>query len=211
MIHLKGMTWDHPRGYRCLEAASEHYAAQHGVSISWDRRSLQAFADAPIDDIAETYDFIILDHPHVGLIADSACLLPLEMPADAAEASLGGSLESYVWNGSLWAYPVDAACQVAVKRPDLCKGELPDWDSILSGSFSGAMVTPLLPVDAFDLMMTLVAGRGEEDLPVCWRCGSSRPCSRPARPKRRSGTQSRFWKQCLKRMILPTARPCSAM
>ena len=66
---LRGMTWDHPRGYHCLEAASEAYAAAHDVEIIWDRRSLQAFADAPIDAIAERYDLIVLDHPHVGMIA----------------------------------------------------------------------------------------------------------------------------------------------
>ncbi len=163
---LSGMTWDHPRGYRCLEAASELYAAQTGVTINWSRRSLQAFADAPIRELAEAHDLIVLDHPHVGLIAESQCLSPLPPPQKAADMSLGGSLESYMWQDRLWAYPVDAACQMAVKRSDLCNGGPADWETILDarpGDFK--MVTPLLPVDAFDMMMTLVAGRGEEDLP----------------------------------------------
>lgn len=159
------MTWDHPRGYRCLEAASAAYAAMHDVRIVWDRRSLQAFADAPIDAIAGRYDLIVLDHPHVGMIAESACLLPLRMPDEPAAVSLGGSLESYVWNGALWAYPIDAACQVAVRRGDLCPSEPGSWEDLLDGTFAGPFVTPLLPVDAFDMMMTLIAGRGEEALP----------------------------------------------
>lgn len=163
---LKGMTWDHPRGYAGLEAASEHYRSEHGISVSWDRRSLQAFADASISKLAEAYDLIVLDHPHVGQIADTACLHPLPAPDDAAHCSLGGSLESYVWRDRLWAYPVDAACQMAVKRPDLCKQELPDWDAVLDDSRNTyRIVTALLPVDACCMLMTLVAGRGEEVLP----------------------------------------------
>ena len=165
MKYLKGITWNHPRGYLGLEAASERYANQCGVKITWDRRSLQAFADASIEKMAEDYDFIILDHPHVGMIADTMSLLPLPYPEDADVSSLGGSLESYVWRDQLWAYPIDAACQVAVKRRDLCADELPDWEIALTEGYNFSMVTPLLPVDAFDMMMTLIAGRGEENLP----------------------------------------------
>lgn len=165
---LKGMTWDHPRGYRGLEAATADYAAATGVEITWARRSLQAFADEPIEGLAESYDFIVLDHPHVGLVADAKSLLPLPMPEDASAVSLGGSLESYVWRDQLWAYPIDAACQVAVKRPDLCmtQDELPDWEAALAGEIAVSIVTPLLPVDAFDMMLTLVASLGEENLPI---------------------------------------------
>ncbi|MFG5379958.1 extracellular solute-binding protein [Yoonia sp. R2-816] len=165
-LTLKGMTWDHPRGYLGLEAASATYAAETGVSIHWDRRSLQAFADEPIEGIAENYDFIVLDHPHVGLVADTQSLLPLPQPDNPEEVSLGGSLESYIWRDQLWAYPIDAACQVAVKRPDLCADEPTSWEAILRGDVTLPMVTPLLPVDAFDMMLTLVAGRSEEDLPL---------------------------------------------
>ena len=165
MLHLKGITWDHPRGYSGLEAASASYAPQFDVDINWDRRSLQAFADASIEKMAQSYDLIVLDHPHVGLIADSKSLRSLPLPKDAETASLGGSLESYVWREQLWAYPIDAACQVAVKRTDLCLHELPDWETAIEGSYDTPMVTPLLPVDAFDMMMTLVASLGQEDLP----------------------------------------------
>lgn len=162
---LTGITWDHPRGYDCLAAASVVYEAESGVSISWDKRSLQAFADAPILDLAERYDLIVLDHPHVGQISESGALLELPR-GSGGETSLGGSEESYVWNGVCWAYALDAACQMAVRRPDL-DAPLPKfWEQFLADEASRFRpLTPLLPVDAFDMMMTIVAGRGEEDLP----------------------------------------------
>ncbi|MDB6179271.1 ABC transporter substrate-binding protein [Paracoccus sp. Z330] len=162
---LRGMTWDHPRGYECVVAASAAYERETGVSIQWDKRSLQAFADAPIDQLARDYDFIVLDHPHVGLIAEQGALLPLAPPQDS-DAGMGGSPESYFWNGACWAYAIDAACQMAVCRPDLTDRLPHTWED-LSGPEGATFraITPLLPVDAFDMMMTLVAGRGEENLP----------------------------------------------
>ncbi|KUF09864.1 extracellular solute-binding protein [Pseudoponticoccus marisrubri] len=164
-MKLTGMTWDHPRGYDPVVAASQAYAAQTGVEITWDKRSLQAFADAPIEDLAARYDFIVLDHPHVGQIAETGALLPLPAPADAA-ASLGGSAESYLWQGQCWAYALDAACQMAAYRPDMGTPLPRTWEEFLAEDAARFRpLTPLLPVDAFDMLMTLVAGRGEEDLP----------------------------------------------
>ena len=163
---LKGITWDHPRGYACLRAASSEWERRTGTAVSWSVRSLQAFADASVQTMAEDHDLIVLDHPHVGLIAETGSLLPLEMPIEPNSISLGGSLESYAWLGKLWAYPIDAASQMAVKRPDICREELATWQAALSarpGDYR--LVTPLLPVDGFDMMMTLVAGLGEDVLP----------------------------------------------
>ena len=165
-MKLKGMTWDHPRGYDPVVAASAAYFEATGVEISWDKRSLQAFADEPILGLAERYDFIVLDHPHVGQIADSGALLPLPPPDDPT-ASLGGSAESYMWNGECWAYAIDAACQMAAYRPDLAPPLPATWDAFLGeGAARFRPLTPLLPVDAFDMFMTLVAGRGGADMPL---------------------------------------------
>ncbi len=166
MQSIRGMTWDHPRGYAGLEAASAAYARTRSVQVDWDRRSLQAFADRPIADIAASYDLIVIDHPHVGAVAEAGSLLPLPYPPDGDDTSLGGSLESYVWEGRLWAYPVDADCQMAVMRPDLDVAPLPDWETALDARPGDhRLLTPLLPVDAFGMMLTLVASRGEVDLP----------------------------------------------
>lgn len=164
MTILKGMTWDHPRAYDCLVAATTEYAGQTGTHIFWEKRSLQAFADMPIETLSREYDLIILDHPHVGQIADSGCLRPL--PAMPATASLGGSVECYHWRGQTWAWPIDAACQMSVIRPDLSRGFPRTWEEVMAdGAGRFGLLTPLWPVDAFDMMLTLVASRGEAVLP----------------------------------------------
>lgn len=165
MTTLRGMTWDHPRGYDCVVAAAEAYGAETGVKIEWDKRSLQAFADAPILDLAAKYDFIVLDHPHVGQIAETGALLALP-PSTGQGTSLGGSEESYFWGGRCWAYALDAACQMAAYRPDLGAPLPRKWEDFLRADAAKyRALTPLLPVDAFDMLMTIVAGRGEADLP----------------------------------------------
>ena len=47
MINLKGMTWDHSRGFDPMVATSKKFQEFHNnkVSIEWDKRPLQAFAD----------------------------------------------------------------------------------------------------------------------------------------------------------------------
>lgn len=162
---LTGMTWDHPRAYDSLVAASAECLARTGVAIAWEKRSLQDFADVPIDRLARAYDLIILDHPHVGQIAESGCLRPL--PGMPLTASLGGSVECYEWQGQSWAWPIDAACQMAVIRPDLARGFPQTWDQIMGPEGDGfRLLTALQPVDAFDMMLTLLASRGEEHLPT---------------------------------------------
>ncbi|HEX6092280.1 MAG TPA: hypothetical protein VFZ07_02950, partial [Dongiaceae bacterium] len=64
---------------------------------------------------------VILDHPFCGDIAASRCLLPVDdiLRAEPRQAFVGPSLQTYVYAGKTWAIPIDAACQVAVSRPDL--------------------------------------------------------------------------------------------
>lgn len=166
-IKLTGVTWDHPRAYDCLLAASDAFERRSGISISWVKRSLQAFADEPIDQLAQQHDLIVLDHPHVGQIAETGCLRPLPPLADEAVASMGGSLESYVWSGQQWAYPIDASCQMAVTRTDHADVLPQHWEELLQPTAAHrGLLTPLQPVDAFDAMLTLIASRGDNHLPV---------------------------------------------
>lgn len=45
-ITLKGIAWDHPRGYEPLRATSEVFSKKRPeVSIQWDIRSLKEFGD----------------------------------------------------------------------------------------------------------------------------------------------------------------------
>ena len=82
---LKGITWGHSRGITPLLAAAQRWSELHpGVTITWDKRSLQQFADHPIEKLTEQYDLLIIDHPWVGRAASLQCVLPLDnyLPAD---------------------------------------------------------------------------------------------------------------------------------
>src|SRR4051812_46160273 len=113
-IELKGITWDHPRGFDPLNATAITYAlAYPEVQIRWERRTLRDFAERSVLDLADDYDLIVLDHPWIGAAAERGCLLPLDewlsslFLDDQASRSVGKSYESYVYNGHLWALPID--------------------------------------------------------------------------------------------------------
>jgi multiple sugar transport system substrate-binding protein len=125
VIELRGVTWDHVRGWGGLRAAAEAYEDATGsVRVTWTPRSLGAFADQPVEELA-AYDLIVLDHPSIGAAAARGALVPLEDHLDAAFIeeqriwSVGGSFESYNWAGRHLALAIDAAAQVAAFRPDL--------------------------------------------------------------------------------------------
>ena len=83
-IRLKGMTWDHPRGYDPLAACSALWAERTGVEIAWDRRSLQDFESFPVEELARAYEPLIIDPPHVGAGA------PRTRAREAFRAPAGG-------------------------------------------------------------------------------------------------------------------------
>src|SRR5689334_21494859 len=79
MIHLSGITWDHSRGYDPMVATAEAYSRLHpDVSIEWQKRSLKAFGDFPIEKLAQTFDLLVIDHPFVGFADPDKCLLQLD-------------------------------------------------------------------------------------------------------------------------------------
>ncbi|MBU5442564.1 extracellular solute-binding protein [Paenibacillus sp. MSJ-34] len=173
MIALKGMTWDHERGYDPLLRTTERFAAHYpDVTIHWDRRSLKDFGDYPVDALAQEYDLLMIDHPHVGICSANGVLVPLDdwIPADyladQSEGSVGPSHRSYQWGGRQWALAVDAAAQVSSYRPDLLQGyKLPStWtevrklaDALPSGRKIG---WPLCPTDAMCSFLSLCANIG---------------------------------------------------
>ena len=137
-VRLRGMTWDHRRAIDPLLATQAMFAAQHpGIEIEWSSRPLHGFEFTPVAELARSYDLIILDHPFCGDIAASNCLLPVDniLTHDLRSAFVGPSLETYAYAGKTWAIPVDAACQVAVSRPDLMarlEATTPqDWSAML--------------------------------------------------------------------------------
>uniref|UniRef100_UPI000D353B3C extracellular solute-binding protein n=1 Tax=Variovorax sp. GV048 TaxID=3450239 RepID=UPI000D353B3C len=134
----RGLTWDHPRGHVALERAARD-ARAHGLDLRWERQPLEGFESHPIEDLAERYDLIVLDHPHIGDAVAGGCLQPLESLFDAASLaawraqSIGRSFDSYRYAGTQWALPLDAATQVAVAREDRLEGALPrDWAEVLA-------------------------------------------------------------------------------
>ena len=44
------------------------------ISITWDKRPLQAFADKPIEQMTDQYDLIVIDYPHVGEVSANGLL-----------------------------------------------------------------------------------------------------------------------------------------
>ena len=105
-IVLKGITWNHTRGYCPKVAAAQRYQELHPqVEIRWEKRSLQAFADQSIEQLAKRYDLLVIDHPSIGEAAAHGVFLPLDglVPAealnDSAAASVGASHASYQVNG----------------------------------------------------------------------------------------------------------------
>src|SRR5699024_12375046 len=78
MTILRGITWDHPRGYDCVVAASAAYAAQFGVDVQWSKHPLSAFEAAPIEQLAASYDLMVLDHPHIPQAVDRDAVAPLD-------------------------------------------------------------------------------------------------------------------------------------
>ncbi len=79
LISLKGITWGHSRGYTPLKALAQRFSELHpGVEIEWQKRSLQAFADQPLDDLCPHFDLLVIDHPWVGTVARFGYTLPLD-------------------------------------------------------------------------------------------------------------------------------------
>ncbi len=173
MVTLKGMTWDHARGYEPVRVASDAFRRLYpDVRIEWEKRSLKDFGDYPVDALARAYDLIMIDHPHVGISSAQGVLLPLDLHlpaaylADQAAHTVGPSHRSYRWNGHQWALAVDAAAQVASYRPDLLGAEqLPrTWQEVVELARSlpaGRKIGwPLCPTDAMCSFLTLCAGAG---------------------------------------------------
>lgn len=119
---LRGMTWGHRRAIDPLIATLPEFQRRHpDIAVTWDSRPLHGFEFTPVEELAQRYDLIILDHPFCGDIARTGALLPLdELVTPAIEqAFVGPSLVTYRYDDRIWALPVDAACQVAVARPEL--------------------------------------------------------------------------------------------
>lgn len=164
-ITLKGMTWSHPRGYDPMIACSRLWRERTGVTVEWDKRSLQDFETYPVEELARAYDLIVIDHPHVGQITKEKCLAPLDVEEREAErkaladASVGRSYPSYTWQGRQWAFAIDAATQVQAWRPDRAE-RVETWSEMLVLASQGKVALPMRPPHSLMSFYTLSANLG---------------------------------------------------
>ncbi len=119
------------------------------------KRSLQAFADEPISELAKRYDLLVIDHPWAGFAAQTGVIVPLDdflskaFLEDQAVNSVGKSHESYSYNKHQWALAIDAATPVAAYREDLFDKlnlKIPQtWEDLVSLAQKGYVVILGIP------------------------------------------------------------------
>ena len=128
---LRGLTWDHPRGYRVLDALAA--MAGPGEAVRWQRQPLADFESRPLRTLADDFDLLVIDHPGLGEAVRDGSLQPLDGLFSASElagwrsAAVGASFDSYQLGGRQWALPLDASAQVSVCRPDLLAEYPASW------------------------------------------------------------------------------------
>ncbi len=169
---LRGITWDHSRGFSPMVATSQRFHELYPeVEFSWAKRSLQQFADKPLSELAEQFDLLVIDHPWAGFAAqtmillDLAKLLPAEFLADQAANSVGRSHESYQFDGGQWALAIDAAAPVSAYRPDILEKAgtcIPQtWEQLMELGRRGLVCCPSIPLDVFGNFLNLCVSAGE--------------------------------------------------
>lgn len=170
---LRGITWDHSRGFSPMMATSQRFSEMHpDVEITWDKRSLQAFADQSIGMLAAEYDLMVIDHPWIGVAAAEDILLPLDQFIPSCfldivrQGSVGHSYLSYQMNGSQWALPIDAATPVAAYRPDLIsarKAGLPrTYEELVQMATEGMVILPAVAIDSLMHFYMFCSSLGED-------------------------------------------------
>ncbi|MGR6922097.1 hypothetical protein ACU635_48285 [[Actinomadura] parvosata] len=161
---MRGLTWDHPRGYAPLDeltrldlAGANPYGAVP-EPIMWDRQPLEGFESEPIARLCETYDVMVIDHP--GLGAATGALVPMEelfAPEELAGLRFAGrSYESYHLDGRQWALPLDAATQVAAARPGVAVPG--SWPEVVAAARASRMALCLGGPHAFLMFCAVTCG-----------------------------------------------------
>ena len=169
---LKGITWNHTRGLLPMVATAQRFSELNpDIEISWEKRSLQDFADHNIEDLAKRFDLMVIDHPWTGFGAKTNTILPLsdylsaDYIQDQKENTVGKSFESYVFGGKLWALPIDAATPVAAARLDIFKAlglSLPQtFDDLLNLAKKGLVAFAGIPIDSLMSFYMFCCSLGE--------------------------------------------------
>lgn len=172
IIRLRGIAWNHSRGFTPMVATAQRYGELHPhIEITWEKRSLQAFADAPIEKLAEQFDLIVIDHPFAGFAAQHPVLHNLnqiasrELLADLRAHSTGASFESYDYDDHLCALPIDAATPISGWREDLLahhRVNVPQtWEELLELARAGLVAVAGIPVDCLMNFFMFCHAHGE--------------------------------------------------
>ena len=172
MKKLKGITWNHTRGLLPMVATAQRFTELYpDVEISWEKRSLQEFADASIEDLAKRFDLLVIDHPWTGFGAATNTIVPLsdhfssEYIKDQEVNTVGKSYESYVFDNKLWALPIDAATPVAAARLDILENkglEVPKtYEDLLALAKKGLVAFAGIPVDSLMTFYSFCCSLGE--------------------------------------------------
>src|SRR5260370_12996063 len=158
-VPLRGIAWNHTRGFLPMVAAAQRFEDFFdGVKISWEKRSLKSFGDAGLEAMVQEFDLLVIDHPYVGQFASCPLIEPLKnhLPGDfikeLRDHSVGKSFDSYWYDGGLWAVPIDAAAPVSSIREDLLRDaglRLPErWEDVCDLARRGLVSVPATPVDS---------------------------------------------------------------
>ncbi len=172
MIELRGITWNHTRGFLPMVATAQRFSELHpDVTIHWEKRSLQQFADLSISELIERFDLLVIDHPCIGMAVEGGLLLPLdgylsaEFLADQAKHSVGASHKSYQFAGHQWALAIDAATPISGWRRDLLEDKghsVPQtWNELIALARKGLVAIPGIPIDSLMHFFMVCVGLGE--------------------------------------------------
>ncbi|MFY0628479.1 MAG: carbohydrate ABC transporter substrate-binding protein [Reichenbachiella sp.] len=170
MIELKGLTWDHPRGFDSIVAATSLFEQSYpDIRITWCKRTLKEFGDQPLDQFINENDLLMIDHPFVGeahkngLLSKLEPLMSAHFLAEQAKMHVGKSFESYTYQNHQYALPIDASAQFSAFHADVfLEKDIPrKWDQFLEMlsqySFSKKVIWPLCPTDLWCSFLTLSA------------------------------------------------------
>jgi multiple sugar transport system substrate-binding protein len=172
-IILNGITWGHSRGYTPLVAAAQRFSELHPhIEINWKKRTLQEFADFPLEKLAGQYDLLIIDHPWVGCAAATKTVLPLDenLPKgflnDQLQHSVGYSHLSYYYDNHQWALAIDSATPVACYREDLLIKralKIPEtWEEVIGLAKKDKIAVPGIPIDLLMYFYMFCIAHGKE-------------------------------------------------
>ena len=162
---LKGIAWDHPRGFDPMVATANLFQKKNPeVEIKWDKRPLQAFADRPIEEMAFDYDLMVIDHPHVGEASRKNLIYELNNNKQyegelisLEKNSVGLSHQSYNFNDNQYALAIDAAAPVSAYRGDLIGNPPSTFEETIKLAEQSKVIWPIKPVDSISCFNSIAA------------------------------------------------------